>query len=237
MDSFHRTLPQSGLKKQTALRFALIALFVLVLAACSGEEDASVRPTRTPLPTWTATPLGGVPPTPVVEPVQPALTNTPPSAPATDTPVPAVADTPTPEPSPTEAPTPEPTPTPDFAFELETAEKFPTETLAANMVRIYLYVYSPEQLGLAGYRLRVVHDGSEKSVDGLSEAGLPKTTRDTPGPYSRFTNMNAVFVEPQGGRWEVQLLDPNSAAVGQSAVFELTADEVTRELYVRYRLK
>jgi hypothetical protein len=47
--------------------------------------------------------------------------------------------------------------------------------------------------------------------------------------------MNEIFVEAQAGTWHVQLIDTNEVAVGPAAEFELTADEVTRELYVRYR--
>ena len=82
-----------------------------------------------------------------------------------------------------------------------------------------------------------MHNDSNLAVDAVSQEGLPTTTTNTPGPYMRFTNMNAVFVESQSGRWEVQLLDPNGAPIGPVADFDLTADENTRELYVRYRMK
>ncbi|MFN8439886.1 MAG: hypothetical protein U0175_03905 [Caldilineaceae bacterium] len=215
----------------------------VALSACS--EDSPQPPTRTPVPTWTATlsaaeQAAANAATPVQNqgPAQAADTATeapaPPAA-ATDTPPPATTDTPTPEPTATL--TPEPTATIDYAFELETAEKFPTDSLAPNMVRVNLFVYNTDLLGLGGYRLRVTHNGADLVVDAVSADGVPKTTSDKPGPYTRFTNMNAVFVESQSGRWEVQLLDPNGAPVGPMADFDLTADENTRELYVRYRLK
>ena len=215
----------------------LIALFV---AACSGENESQA--TRTPVPTWTPTP-GAVDPSAPTSTAQPeiaseAQTSTPTIV---DTPTSAPVDTPVPTETPTQeaeaTPTAEPTATAAFAFELEIAEKFPTDTLAPNMVRVFLFVTDATQLGLGGYRLLVMHDDKPLAVDSASTAGLPALTRDTPGPYSRFTNLNAVFVESQSGRWTIQLLDPNGAAVGPQTSFDLTADEITRELYVRYRLK
>jgi hypothetical protein len=150
---------------------------------------------------------------------------------------PTSADTPTPVPTdtPTATPLPTPTPTPEFAFALESAEKFPTDSLAPNVVRIYLYVYSPTELGLGGYSLQVVHNGVPLTVDEVSTAGAPDVTRTDPSPYTRFANMSVVFAEPQAGRWEIQLLDPEGGVAGPPVVFDLTADEITRELYLRYR--
>lgn len=225
------------------LCLAIASLLVAVaLSACS--DDSKQPPTRTPVPTWTATlaadvqaAAGASTPVQNPPPAQAAdtATDTPPPPAATDTPASAATDTPTPEPTPTL--TPEPTATTAYAFELETAEKFPTDSLAPNMVRVNLFVYNIDLLGLGGYRLRVTHNNADLVVDAVSADGVPKTTSDKPGPYTRFTNMNAVFVESQSGRWEVQLLDPNGAPVGPVADFDLTADENTRELYVRYRLK
>jgi hypothetical protein len=118
---------------------------------------------------------------------------------------------------------------------LEAAEKFPTDSLAANVVRIYLYAYSSTEYGLPGYTLQVLHNGTPLTVDEETTGGAPEQTSDTPGPYTRFTNMSVVFVEPQAGRWEIQLLDSSRTPVGPSVTFDLTADEQTRELYVRYR--
>jgi hypothetical protein len=169
----------------------------------------------------------------------PTPTDTP-----TETPTPEPTATPTetptitPTPPPTETPTPEPTPTatpePDYPFELEEAAKFPTESLAQNVVRIYGYFYAPDELGLDGYTLRVEHLGSQLVVDEISFAGLPDQTREEISPYTRFTNFSVVFVEPQAGEWRIQLIDPNGEPAGPAAVFELTTDETTRELYVRY---
>jgi hypothetical protein len=166
----------------------------------------------------------------------PPPTETPTPVPPTPTPEPPT-NTPEPTPTPTETPTPAPTPTPVYTFELEETAKFPTESLAANVVRIYLYAYSPADLGLEGYSLRVLHNGSERTVDESTTAGVPRATRENPGPFTRFTNLDVIFVEPQAGTWEVQLLDPGGVPAGPPATFELTADEQTRELYVRYRLK
>ena len=105
------------------------------------------------------------------------------------------------------------------------------------MVRIYLYAYSPADLGLGDYSLRVLHNGTPRSIEERTAAGVPRTTRDNPGPFTRFTNLDVIFVEPQAGTWEVQLLDPSGTPAGPPATFELTPDEQTRELYVRYRVK
>ena len=182
---------------------------------------ATDTPTATPLPTDTPTPAPTATPTET-----PTITPTPPP---TDTPIPT--DTPTLVPSPT------PTPEPVFPFALEEAVKFPTEALAPNVVRIFAYVYSPAAFGLADYSLRVEHNGAALVVDEVSSAGLPAQTREDVSPHTRFTNFNVVFVEPQAGSWRVQLLDPQGQPAGPEANFELTADENTRELYVRYMQK
>lgn len=229
-------------------RWAVPLLFLFWgLTGCSFGQAA---PTRTPFPTWTPTPVGqqqpaaqaaeqatSVPTDTPPPPPAAAPTDTPTNVPPTPAPTDTPADTPTPEPTatPVDTPTPEPTATPAFAFMLEAAEKFPTDSLAANVVRIYLYVYSPTTYGLPGYTLQVAHNGVPLTVDEVSTEGIPEQTRTEPGPYTRFANMSVVFVEPQAGRWDIQLLDPTLAPVGPPVAFELTADERTRELYVRYR--
>ncbi|MBE2239992.1 MAG: hypothetical protein IAE81_19550 [Caldilineaceae bacterium] len=245
-----------------------------LLAACGGGE---AEPTRTPIPTWTPTPVGAAPaeavqadaPPPVVQagPAQPGeqaadptqiaaaiATDTPtptpiptdtatpePTATPTETPTATPSPPPTATPAPTDTPTPEPSPTPTpepaYPFALEETVKFPTESLAPNVVRIFAYVYSPAEFGLGDYSLRVEHDGARLVVDEVSSAGLPAQTREDVSPYTRFTNFNVVFVEPQAGTWRVQLLDPQGQPAGPEASFELAADENTRELYVRYAQK
>ena len=90
-----------------------VTLVFLTGLACSSlpqlgtPEEASVRPTRTPLPTFTATApaqsIISIPPTP---------TNTPVPSPPTDTPIPPPqeppTDTPAPEPTATDTPVPPP---------------------------------------------------------------------------------------------------------------------------------
>ena len=85
--------------------------------------------------------------------------------------------------------------------------------------------------------MQVIHNGTPLTVDEVSAAGLPEQTRKDPSPYTRFTNMNVIFVEPQTGTWEVQLVDQKHTPVGPGAKFDLTTDERTRELYVRYKKK
>lgn len=184
--------------------------------AIDPTQIAAAIATSTPTPTATPTE------TPTPEP-----TFTPTETP-TITPTPLPTDTPTPEPTPT------PTPEPDYPFVLEESAKFPTESLAPNVVRIYAYIYSPAELGLGGYSLRVEHLGSALVVDEVSFAGLPEQTREDVSPFTRFTNFSVVFVEPQAGEWRIQLLDPQGQPAGPVAIFELSADENMRELYVRY---
>ena len=249
-------------------QFPLLLIMILLLAACGGGE---AEPTRTPIPTWTPTPIGAAPvaqaaaaapvqagpaqpgqqvldptqiaaaiatdtPTPTPLPTDtptPAPTATPTETP-TITPTPLPTDTPLPTETPTPVPLPSPTPAPVYPFALEEAVKFPTEALAPNIVRIFAYIYSPAEFGLADYTLRVEHDGAALVVDEVSSAGLPAQTREDVSPYTRFTNFNVVFVEPQAGTWRIQLLDPQGQPAGPEAIFELSADENTRELYVRY---
>jgi hypothetical protein len=169
----------------------------------------------------------------------PTATETPTPVPPTATPTSPPTDTPTPEPTATITPIPTETPlvtaTPSFTFVLQLAEKHPTNSLAENVVRIFLYVADQEGFGLGGFSLRVLHNGAQLPVDKVSTEGVPGLTRGEPSPYTRFTNMNVIFVEAQAGSWVVQLVDGNGAPVGPPAEFQLSAGEETRELYVRYR--
>lgn len=230
----YRYLRATILRKKTSLRICC-GLLLFLFAACSEQNETF--PTRTPVPTWTPTVLAQA-----AEAQMPATETslpealTPEAVAATNTPVVEVA-TNTPTPAAVDIATPEPTATLSFGLDLETAEKFPTESLAPNMVRVYVYVYDKVDFGLPGYKLNVMHNGKQLAVDAVSEPGVPGVTRTEPSPYTRFTNMNAVFVEAQAGRWEIQLLDPSGNPAAPAAAFDLTADEVTRELYVRYLLK
>lgn len=243
----HRTL-FPPCPARPVLWLACCCVLILFLGGCSFGQSA---PTRTPFPTWTPTPSDQQPQAgaPAVE-VTSAPTFTLPPPPPTDTPAaeaptpipiepptetPATTPTPAPTDTPAASPTPEPTATSAFTFLLEAAEKFPTDSLAPNVVRIYLYVYSSTSYGLPGYTLQVTHNGTPLVVDEISIGGLPVQTRTEPSPYTRFANMSVIFVEPQAGRWEIQLLDEQRNPAGPSVPFDLTADEQTRELYVRYR--
>lgn len=226
----------------------------LLLVMCGGCSQGD-NPTRTPVPTFTHTPVGAAAapgatpaaPTNTLVVAMPTETETATPVPPSPTPTPLPTDTPLPQPTATSTPTPTPVPvatatpqptaTPAFTFDLELAEKHPTTSLAPNVVRIFLYVADEDGFGLPGYSLRVLHNGAELVVDKVSTEGLPGLTRGEPSPYTRFTNMNVIFVEAQAGTWQAQLIDSSGAAVGPAAQFELTADEVTRELYLRYRPK
>jgi hypothetical protein len=105
------------------------------------------------------------------------------------------------------------------------------------VVRIYLYVYSQAAFALPGYSIAVTHNGASLAVDQTSTGGLPQQTRNEPSPYTRFHNLSAIFVESQAGQWNVQLVDDSGQFVGPPAEFQLSADETTRELYVRYRAR
>ncbi len=230
------------------------ASLVVVVTGCSSGDN----PTRTPFPTFTATPAGAAvgdsatgataaPPTATLVVAMPTDTTTPTPVPPTPTPTALPTETPTPQPTatetppptvpPTETPTPAPTPTPSYTFDLELAEKHPTASLAPNVVRVFLYVADAEGYGLADYSLRVTHNGAQLQVDKVSTDGVPGLTRGEPSPYTRFTNLNVIFVEAQAGTWVVQLVDAAGTPVGPAATFELTADEETRELYVRYKAR
>jgi len=153
----------------------------------------------------------------------PAVQNQPAPPPPTDAPA-AEA------PPPVEAAPPAETPAPAFPFALAAQESFPESN---DLVRIFLYVYQGES-ALPGYTLRVVKDGVELPVSGVSAdaAGL---TWPTASPRQRFQNMKVEFpgVNP-GGTWEIQLIDGSGAPVGPAATFTLTATDTNRELYVRY---
>jgi len=190
----------------------------LIVITKAPAPTLTPMPTATPFPTATFIPtITSPPPTDI-----PTITNTP---------FPVLAPTPTLTLIPTASPIPE------YLFDLEDYAKFPTDSLAPNVVRIYLYVYSQDEFALAGYSLLVRHNGILLAAEGESTGGLPTQTREKPGPYSRFTNYNVVFVEPQAGEWTVELLDSIGIAVGPPSLFTLTADEDTREMYVRYVLK
>lgn len=111
----------------------------------------------------------------------PSIVATPTFLAPTNTPqFPTESPTPLPSATPTESPTLTSLPTPDYAFELEAAEKFPTDSLAVNVVRIFLYVYSPAEFGLPGFTLAVKHNETPLLVDTVSEGRLPQQTLPVP---------------------------------------------------------
>lgn len=240
-------------------RRSVFVLIVLLVSACSPRPTPT--PTPVPIPTFTPTPPGAaVAAAPAATPVEVAPTPVPPTPipiPPTDTPVPPTATptippptetptaTPTPEPTATptltptatETPTVTPTPTPDYAFELESTERFPTQLPGVDELRIYLYVYADEADALEGYTLEVTQDGIPQPVQARSIGGLPGETRPGPSPYTRFANLGAAFFVPPTGEWWVQLVDLEGRPQGPPAGFIVGPDDEDRELYVRYRRK
>jgi hypothetical protein len=241
-----------------------MTIALLSLAGCGG--GGRQEPTRTPVPTYTPTPEGAQPasvaavapaaptnpplaaegaPTPTFTPEPPTATPTP--EPPTETPTPAPTETPTPTPTPsetptptatpTETPTPTPTPTPDYAFQLEAAEQFPTQVEGVDEVRIYLYIYAEDSYALPGYSFSVLKNGEPLQVQARSTGGLPGETRPGPSPYTRFANLGAAFFESPTGIWQIQIVDGNQEPAGEMVEFILGENDPNRELYVRYRLK
>lgn len=237
-------------------RWLLLLVAATLIAACGGREEPT--PTRTPIPTYTPTPIGQqaaavAQQAPAQQPVAPTATPEPPTAtftpepptatptpvPPTDTPVPTSTPSPTPTATPTitPSPTPTPTPTPNYAFQMEMAEQFPTQLPGVDEVRVYVYVYNGTAYALGGYTLAVTKDGVPLTVLARSTDGLPGETRPGPSPYTRFANLGVAFFEKPEGVWEVQLLDGGGLAVGAPVRFILGPDDNLRELYLRYREK
>lgn len=234
----------------------LLLMAALLAAGCGGREDPT--PTRTPIPTYTPTPIGqqpaavaqqpasrdAAPPTATPAPATATFTPQPPTA--TPTPLPPTATatpTETPPPTPTGTPTATPTatltptPTPDYAFLLEMAEQFPTQLPGVDEVRVYVYVYNGAAYALGGYTIAVTKDGVPLTVLARSTDGLPGETRPGPSPYTRFANLGAAFFEAPEGEWEIQLLDGGGFTMGEPARFILGPNDNLRELYLRYREK
>jgi uncharacterized protein YraI len=155
----------------------------------------------------------------------------------------AVAEPPTatPPPAPLAAAPAEPEPTTSaqggpvttaastFEFELVAQEQFP-ET---NVVRVFLYVFDGKG-ALAGYGLRVVKDGAELPVEGVSFGPNSAFTWPVADPRQRAQNFKGEFPNQNpAGVWEVQLMR-DGVPVGPPASFTLVAGDQNRELYVRY---
>jgi hypothetical protein len=125
----------------------------------------------------------------------------------------------------------------DFAFDLESSERFPTQSSKASRVRVYVLVYSLAEFALPGYSVRVWHDGILLPSYALSTGGLPEQTRPEPSSYTRLTNLQVEFIQRPGGIWEVQLVNAAGTPVGPPATFTLAESDPNRELYARYRKK
>jgi hypothetical protein len=148
-----------------------------------------------------------------------------PASPPTSTPAPVP---PTATPAPAEAPSPATA----FAFDLVAQDQFPED----NIVRVFVYVYSDSEPALAGYSVKVKHNGGELPVNGQTAGGNPSLTWPFHDDRQRFTNLKVEFsIQPPGGPWEVQLVDGGGNPVGPAVTFNLTNDETDRELYVRYK--
>lgn len=178
----------------------------------------------------TSGPVDGVPV--IGAPPQPEATQPPPTvapAPVAQQPA-ATSASPAPPVAATEAPAPTVPAAPAFPFNLAAQEQFPESN---NVVRIFLNVTQGNQ-ALAGYTVRVKHDGAELPVTATSSdsAGF---TWPVANPRQRFQNMKVEFPNVQpGGVWEVTLIDGGGGIAGPTANFTLTASDTNRELYVRY---
>ncbi|RIK50518.1 MAG: hypothetical protein DCC57_11910 [Chloroflexi bacterium] len=118
----------------------------------------------------------------------------------------------------------------DFTFDLRKQEQFPE----SGLVRVFLYVYAGND-SLAGYSLRISHNGADLPVEGTSFAGQPAFTWPFQDARQRYQNFKVEFsdVDP-AGVWEVQLIDSAGTPVGPAATFTLAANDPQQELYVRY---
>ncbi|MCC6168192.1 MAG: SH3 domain-containing protein [Caldilineaceae bacterium] len=118
----------------------------------------------------------------------------------------------------------------EFTFDLRKQEQFPE----SGLVRIFLYVYAGND-SLAGYSLRISHNGADLPVEGTSFAGQPAFTWPFQDARQRYQNFKIEFsdVDP-AGVWEVQLIDSAGTPVGPAATFTLAANDPQQELYVRY---
>ena len=158
-------------------------------------------------------------------PVSDAVVAAPPTATPAQVAAPAVPAAPA-EPTATEPPPP-----PAFGFELQNAEQFPENKL----VRVFLYVFDSDQ-ALGGYSVRVTKDGGELSVSASSAQGQPGLTWPIADSRQRFQNMKVEFpgIQP-AGTWVVQLVDGGGSPAGPPATFNLSANDPSQELYVRYK--
>lgn len=117
-----------------------------------------------------------------------------------------------------------------IAFDLRSQEQFP-ET---GLVRIFLYVYSGNN-SLAGYSLRIAHNGTGLPVEGTSFSGQPAFTWPFQDARQRYQNFKVEFTDiDPAGVWEVQLIDSAGAPAGPTATFTLAENDPQQELYVRY---
>ena len=192
----------------------------------AAPQQAAAQPVQQPTqpPPPTNTPLPAVPTNTLIPPTATA-------APVVD---PPAADAVAAPAEPAAEPAVEEPPADNFAFDLRLQEQFP-ET---NTIRIFLYVYNPQGQALEGYSLKVVKDGTELPVQGVSNGPQAGFTWPVASDRQRFQNFKAEFPgQAPGGTWIVQIVDGGGNPVGPPATFQLEGADQNRELYVRYEQK
>jgi hypothetical protein len=148
--------------------------------------------------------------------------------------VPVVPLPPTPVPSPTPLPTSPPTVTltPAAPFDVARGPEFPFKSTNA-FITIWAWVYEGRpgaEQSLPGYRLKVLRDGVDASLDVASRGDPPNTT--APGEGSFKYNLKYELSAPGEADWTIYLVD--AAGNRQSPERTFTTRGTARENLVIY---
>lgn len=124
-------------------------------------------------------------------------------------------------------------PAPVYPFELAEQRQHGEQLVP----RLYLYVHAGTT-ALGNYRVRVEKDGQLLPVTTLTASGAPEYTWPVTHERQQLTNLKVEFPTLlAAGKWTVQLLDEYGVPVSPVATFTLTADDLNKEMYVRYELE